>query len=146
MISEFRGEYAFLSNFYHCKVPYMGLVFKSAEAAFQAAKCPKMAKEFVGIDPSRAKAKGRHVPLRPDWEAVKDKIMYDILMAKFTHNRDLQAKLLKTGDQVLQEGNTWGDVYWGVCDGKGKNTLGQLLMKVRFELNVKLSRADPKWL
>lgn len=146
MISEFRGEYAFLSNFYQCKVPYMGRVFENAEAAFQAAKCPKIVDDFVGLDPSRAKAKGRHVPLRSNWNAIKDRIMYDILMAKFTHNPDLRAKLLETGDQELQEGNTWGDIYWGVCNGRGKNMLGRLLMEVRFELNVKLSRADPKWL
>lgn len=41
--------------------------------------------------------------------------------------------LLKTGDEELVEGNTWGDTFWGVCKGKGRNELGKILMKVREE-------------
>lgn len=40
-------------------------------------------------------------------------------------------KLLATENALLVEGNTWNDTYWGVCNGVGKNTLGQLLMKIR---------------
>ena len=36
MISDFRGEYAFLSNFADCPLYYKGLKFANAEAAFQA--------------------------------------------------------------------------------------------------------------
>ena len=39
----------------------------------------------------------------------------------------------------LIEGNTWNDTYWGVCNGVGKNTLGQLLMKIREEIRKGLS-------
>ena len=28
IVSKFRGEYAFLSNFYTCPVPYKGVVYK----------------------------------------------------------------------------------------------------------------------
>ena len=38
MISDFRGEYAFLSNFADCPLYYKGLKFANAEAAFQAQK------------------------------------------------------------------------------------------------------------
>ena len=31
----------------------------------------------------------------------------------------------------LEEGNNWGDKYWGTVEGEGKNMLGKLLMKVR---------------
>ena len=31
-------------------------------------------------------------------------------------------------------GGGWGDVFWGVCKGKGKNRLGRILMAVRQEL------------
>ena len=36
----------------------------------------------------------------------------------------------------LVEGNTWGDMYWGVDlhTMKGQNKLGKILMKVRNEL------------
>ena len=42
--------------------------------------------------------------------------------------------LLATGDAKIVEGNTWGDVFWGVCNGVGENHLGEILMKVRQDL------------
>lgn len=45
-ISEFRGEYYFLSNFYSAPVTYNGMCFENNEAAFQAAKCPERMTEF----------------------------------------------------------------------------------------------------
>lgn len=38
-INYFRGEYAFLSNFWEVPVTYKGLTYGSNEAAFQAQKC-----------------------------------------------------------------------------------------------------------
>ena len=35
-ISEFKGPYYFLSNFYPAKVTYNGVTYRNAEAAFQA--------------------------------------------------------------------------------------------------------------
>lgn len=69
-----------------------------------------------------------------DWEEVKDKVMYEIVLAKFTQNPDLKEKLLATGDEHLEEGNTWGDTTWGTVNGIGENRLGIILMKVRKEL------------
>lgn len=43
-------------------------------------------------------------------------------------------QLLATGTRYLEETNTWGDTYWGVCEGKGLNMLGKTLMQVRDEL------------
>ena len=40
------------------------------------------------------------------------------------------------GEEYLEEGNTWHDTYWGVCNGKGKNKLGKILMQVREELKL----------
>ena len=132
MIDKFEGEYAFLSNFYDCPVNY-GLTYRNCEAAFQAMKDPNRCTEFVDLHASRAKALGRKVRLRSDWEEIKDTVMLDILRAKFDTNPDLKEKLLATGDEFLVEGNTWGDTYWGVCNGKGRNHLGHLLMQVRDE-------------
>ena len=138
MIDRFMKEYRWLSNFYTCDVEYRGLKFKSAEAAFQAQKCPIAAKSFTRLSPNKAKAKGRAMPLRSDWETVKDTIMYDIVKAKFNQNEDLKQALLDTGDEELVEGNTWNDLYWGrdLYTNKGKNKLGQILMKVREEIRV----------
>lgn len=135
-ITNFRGKYYFLSNFYEAPVEIWNLVFTNNEAAFQSAKLGTVAERgvFVGLLPSDAKKKGRHVRLRKDWEQVKEGIMYDICLAKFTQNKELGKKLLATGDVLLEEGNTWNDREWGKVDGIGKNKLGKALMKVREEL------------
>ena len=136
MIAQFRKQYFFLSNYYSCKVNYCGIVYNSSECAFHAQKCPDRAEEFTKLSPGEGKALGRKVPLRKNWNAIRDKIMYEILYCKFTQNKDLKERLLATGDEELVEGNTWYDVYWGVDlhTGKGLNRLGILLMKVRQEL------------
>jgi len=131
MISSFRGKYNFLSNFFAAPVTYDGHLFGSNEAAFQAAKCPRRACEFCNLGPAAAKKLGRRVELRPEWEYVKDRVMFEIVLNKFTQNPALKELLLETGDEELVEGNTWGDRYWGVCNGSGQNKLGKILMKVR---------------
>jgi hypothetical protein len=48
----------------------------------------------------------------------------------------LKQLLLATGDKELIEGNTWGDTFWGVCNGIGQNHLGKILMAKRTELKL----------
>lgn len=132
-IKEFKGEYFFLSNFFEAPVTYDNLPFQSNESAFQSKKCCSREGQmkFVGLNPSEAKRLGRRVLLREDWENIKDKVMYDIVYAKFSQNPELKEMLLATGDAYLEEGNTWGDKYWGTVDGVGRNQLGKTLMSVR---------------
>ena len=139
MINSFTGDYYFLSNFYMAPVSYNGWDYTNNEAAFQAQKTKNRSLRFQlfsKANPSEAKAAGRKIDLRPDWEEVKSQIMYEIVQAKFNQNQDLKEKLLATGDEHLEEGNTWHDTYWGVCNGKGKNKLGKILMQVREELKL----------
>ena len=86
--------------------------------------------------PGKAKRAGRKVPLNLEyWGSAKKKIMYLLLLDKFSRNhRELREKLKATGDAYLEETNTWNDTYWGVCNGVGENNLGKLLMKVRSEI------------
>lgn len=133
-IDRFEGKYRFLSNFSSHRVTYNGLTYRNAEAAFHAQKCPSLAEEFTGLSPGAAKHFGRSAPLRIDWEEVKDCFMLQILRCKFKQNPGLKTLLLDTGDAELEEGNTWGDRYWGTVNGKGLNKLGKLLMKVRDEI------------
>lgn len=142
MISEFRGKFYFLSNFYSSPVYYCGRTFRNAEAAFHSQKDPARAGEFTRLNPSEAKRLGRRVRLRCDWEEVKDGIMFEVVMAKFGGSQALADALLATGDEKLVEGNTWGDRYWGVCDGKGLNKLGGILERVRE--NLRMLRKDSK--
>ena len=75
--------------------------------------------------------RSRKRPLRPDWEEVKDDIMRQAVLAKFSQHADLEALLLGTGDAQLIE-HTKNDRYWGDGgDGRGKNMLGKILMEVR---------------
>ncbi|MBQ9748422.1 MAG: DUF1768 domain-containing protein [Clostridia bacterium] len=139
-ITRFRDEYAFLSNFYAAEVEYGGLTYQNAEAAFQAQKCMTEEEKlpFTEMVPGKAKAFGRRVALRPDWETVKCSLMEEIVRAKFIQNPQLVPMLLATGDTKLVEGNTWHDVYWGVDlrTGEGENHLGRILMKIREELRA----------
>ena len=137
MIDNFRGEYAFLSNFYDAPVEYNGLSFRNSEAAYQAQKTTDEIErvQFTSLDASNSKRLGRAVTLREDWEKVKIQVMYEICYAKFTQNPHLAEKLVATGDEVLVEGNTWNDKFWGVCNGEGMNHLGKILMAIRTELS-----------
>ncbi len=137
MIDSFRGEYRFLSNFYPAPVVYEGINYPSVEHAYQAAKTQDEAKriQIAAMEKAAdAKAAGRLVVLQPDWEDVKLVVMKKLLRLKFAKDSDLAERLLDTGDEELAEGNNWGDAFWGVINGKGKNWLGKLLMKVRREL------------
>lgn len=136
VISSFRGKYDFLSNFYTAPILFEGLRYQNNEAAFQSAKIvdKKSRMIFCGLDPSASKRMGRRLRLRDDWETVKTDVMEAIVRSKFSENPDLREKLLATGDSFLVEGNTWGDTCWGICNGKGENRLGKILMKTRYEL------------
>jgi len=137
MIDSFTGENYFLSNSSHSKIRMNGLTFNNGEAAFQSHKDPSRAAEFVGLNPSAARKLGRSVKLREDWEEVKDHIMYQVTVAKFSQNLHLKKRLLATGDKDLVAGNDWNDKYWGVYNGEGKNMLGRILMLTREYLKHK---------
>lgn len=134
-ITEFSGDYRFLSNFFPAYVKYDGLYYNTTENAFQAAKTEDYSQrcQIQSVSPGEAKRLGRAVTLRPDWEFLKDGIMLDLLRQKFS-KEPLRAQLLATGAAKLVEGNSHNDHYWGVCNGTGLNKLGELLMKVRAEL------------
>jgi ribA/ribD-fused uncharacterized protein len=129
-ILVFRGQYAFLSNFY---IEPDGT---HIEGEYQQAKCaaPADRVRFYGLAPGQAKRLGRNVRLREDWEDVKLNVMYDLLLKKFQDHPALAERLRATRPAELVEGNSWGDSFWGVTDwgrGNGENALGRLLMLVR---------------
>lgn len=140
VINGFSGAYAFLSNFYPAPVIWTisgtTIVVPTTEHAFQGMKTLDMAARvwvFQAPDPGNAKLRGRQVPLRPDWEQIKKKIMFDCVFQKFGH-ADLARQLIATGNATLIEENSWGDTYWGCVNGRGHNYLGQILMSVRMLL------------
>lgn len=155
-IDRFTGKYGFLSNFWPVSitVPMVfkeyslqkgrdhfrvhNLTFPSTEHAYQAAKCldESYQKKFAdeNMTAGQAKRLGKKANLREDWHDISLGVMELVVEIKFRENASLRKMLLATGDAELIEGNHWGDVFWGTCNGVGLNHLGKILMKVREEL------------
>jgi ribA/ribD-fused uncharacterized protein len=132
------GEHSFLSNFYESLIvlPWTEQVAKSGEHAYQSMKAvarPDASYVLEALTPAEAKRRGRLILNHPQWQEQKLIAMRTMLKLKFLPDSELAAKLLRTGDHYLQEGNTWGDRFWGV-DETGQNWLGHLLMARRAEL------------
>ena len=138
-ILEFRGSYRFLSNFYPADVSYELITYPTLEHAFQAAKSLSMVDRMkIGMasSPGKARRMGRAIHadnFRRDWEDVKVGIMEQLLADKFSDPM-LRKLLLDTGSAHLEEGNNWGDRFWGTVNGEGLNNLGKLLMQLRENL------------
>ncbi len=151
IIREFRGRYAFLSNFSPSRHVVRGYTVPTLEHAYQMEKgipgslfgfepcgdcsgVPISWDRKIASAPTAAAAKrlGRLIPLRPDWKKIRVPVMARLTDEKYT-DRTLALLLLATDDAVLQEGNRWGDRFWGVdlVTGVGENHLGQLLMLKR---------------
>lgn len=136
-ISSFQGDFRFLSNFWAASVQLDGYWYPSVEHAYQAAKTEdeqQRRKIRSAKTASMAKHLGKYVPLRMGWDAHRISVMRDLLWQKFSSNPTLKQSLLATGEAELIEGNTWHDHFWGVCNGRGENHLGKLLMALREEL------------
>ncbi len=135
-VSEPYGEF---SNFAPFPIEIDGNRWATNEHYFQGQKFadPQRA-EAIRQTPSPMIAarmgRSRQHPLRADWEQVKEQIMHQALVAKFTQHPELRRLLLQTGDAEIVE-HTSNDSYWGDGgDGSGKNMLGRILMRVRDEL------------
>jgi len=144
MINKFENEYAFLSNFYPSPmIGFDGIRYPTVEHAFQAQKSLDIIERSqiaAAPTPGKAKRLGRNVKLRPNWNSIKEEVMYNYVFHKFHIHPELKEKLLATGEEYLEEGTTWHDNEWGNCyceackDIQGQNKLGQILMRVRNEL------------
>ena len=83
---------------------------------------------------AKSLADGNRALIRPDWDAVKDAVMYRAVRRKFETHSELKAMLLATGDQEIIE-TAPHDTYWGVGrDGTGQNKLGLIIARIRAEL------------
>ena len=163
VISEFRGSHSFLSNFHTSPVMYEGVLHKTNEHAFQAAKAIDPAhRDWIRSSNSAgdAKARGRAVKCRPDWDEIqtatgepfKVGVMRALTLDKYTRGTwskhtgltPLGTKLVDTYPCFLIEGNQWKDQVWGVCQGAGENWLGRILMEVRAVLRQRRLATEAK--
>lgn len=134
-ITSFDEDHAFLSNFYPSPVEWEGALYPTVENAFQAAKSldPAARLPFRDCGPDEAKGLGGRLALRPGWDGMRVPLMAALLRAKFEIPA-LRRRLLATGTADLVNRNLYGDDFWGLCRGRGRNELGRLLMAVRAEL------------
>jgi ribA/ribD-fused uncharacterized protein len=152
-MSETRQVINFYSTTaaYGCFSNFAAYPIRLKEKKWPTSEHYLQAQKFAGTDredevrvaksPSAAARMGRsrEHPLRPDWEEIKDAVMREAVLAKFSQHEDLRKILLATGEALLVE-HTANDSYWGDGgDGKGRNMLGQILMSVREELRAKES-------
>ena len=134
-----NDEYGVFSNFAAYPIKLKGLMWPTSEHYFQAMKFESADDQNEirrSKSPMEAARKGRDRKrkLRSNWESVKDNVMREAVMQKFTQHHDLKEILLSTGSAKLIE-HTKNDSYWGDGgNGFGKNKLGQILMEVREKL------------
>ena len=141
VVSFYRvsDEYGEFSNLAPYAIRVDGEMWPTSEHYFQAQKFEDPAhrlkvRKAAGPFEAARLGRDRKAKLRRDWESVKVDVMHKALTAKFSQHNDLRSLLLGTGESRLVE-HTDNDAYWGDGgDGKGRNMLGRLLMRVRMEL------------
>jgi len=137
--------YGNFSNFSRYGIEVDGQWWQTVEHYYQAQKFEDGAyRERIRMahTPKQAAELGRNraMPLRPDWETIKEQIMEWAVRLKFRTHKTLRQQLLETGDQPIVE-SAPGDYYWGCGkDGTGLNRLGEILMRVRAELQAEESQ------
>lgn len=136
---KIKEKYGCFSNFSHYGFELDGKWWMTSEHYFQAQKFHNtIYEEIVRLldNPMKAAEMGRNrkLPLRKDWEEVKDAVMKKAVLEKFKQNWEICEVLLSTGSEEIIE-KTVDDYYWGCGkDDSGKNMLGVILMEVREEL------------
>lgn len=135
VIDDFAGAHFWLSNFFPSPVEMDGALYITVENAFQAAKTldAEARRALESCGPDEAKMRGMALPLRADWEAVKVSVMEALLREKFAIPA-LGRRLAATAPAELVNRNVFGDTFWGMTKGRGRNELGKALMRVRAAL------------
>ena len=133
-----KNLYGEFSNFALFPIVIDDVAWPTSEHYYQAHKYtdPKL-QELVrqAKTPMDAALMGRdpNIPKREDWDEYKDIAMETAVRAKFAQYQILRELLISTDQSQIFE-HTKNDCYWGDCgDRTGKNKLGLLLMKLRFE-------------
>ncbi|WP_437290527.1 NADAR family protein [Sorangium sp. So ce406] len=131
-----RDEYGCFSNFSLHGFAVDGRYWPTVEHYFQAQRFAGTEHEErvrLAATPRLAKEMGRdrRLPLRTDWESVKDDVMRRAVLRKFETHADIREILLATGDEEIVESSP-SDYYWGCgAEGVGRNMLGKILMETR---------------
>lgn len=143
-------ENGYLSNWYLSEFSVGSIRFSSMEQYMMYKKAEYFKDEIIAAeilktnDVAYIKALGRSVAGYNEnhWNGIRQIVVYNGLMAKFSQQEQLKAQLLSTGDAVLAECAV-RDRIWGIGMSmtdpdrfdrnkwKGQNLLGYALMMVR---------------
>lgn len=143
----------YLSNWYHSPFTINGICYDSIEQYMMYQKAltfndMETAEKILKTKNFReVKILGRQVKNYNDtiWNGIRQIVVYEGLLAKFSQNEDIKNQLLNTGSEVLVECSAT-DKIWAISltidnvdskdmtKWKGQNLLGFSLMKVRDKL------------
>ena len=146
-------ENGYLSNWYPSPFMADGVAFSSMEQYMMYRKAICFGDETVAAqilstdDVAKIKSLGRQVSDYNEnmWNGIRQIVVYEGLLAKFSQNEDLKAKLQSTGSAVLAECAV-NDRIWGIGLSmkdpdrlnrdrwNGQNLLGYALMMARERL------------
>lgn len=146
-------ENGYLSNWYPVQFSVNGIDFSSMEQFMMYRKAQyfqdkKIADKILQTeDVAQIKKLGRDVKGYDEnfWNGVRQIVVYEGLLAKFSQNHDLKEKLIGTDNAILVECAV-KDQIWGIglsmkdenrfnrSKWRGQNLLGYALMMVRDQL------------
>ena len=143
-------ENGYLSNWYGCIFKVNGILFSSMEQFMMYKKAERFGDHLISHriwetdDVAEIKSLGRQVTGYDDhiWNGIRQIIVYEGLLAKFSQNELLRRRLKMTEQMIFAE-CTVKDQIWGIGlamndprryninQWNGKNLLGYTLMMVR---------------
>lgn len=146
-------ENGYLSNWYPSSFEVDEITFSSVEQFMMYRKAICFGDEAVATnilstdDVAEIKLLGRQVSNYDEhiWNGIRQIVVYEGLLAKFSQNEELKYKLISTSEAILAECAV-KDLIWSVglsmkdpdrldkTKWKGQNLLGYTLMKVRERL------------
>lgn len=119
-IGDFSGAHSFLDMRSALKFEYQGV-------------------EYISI----FEALNRQDENLIDCKESKLNTMYNIVWDLFSNNSELSEKLISTGDNFLIYNNKYGDDFWGIYNGEGRNMYGFILVNIRSRLiKIKNNNTD----
>jgi ribA/ribD-fused uncharacterized protein len=158
----FWGNESPFSNWHKSDFVYKCIKFCTSEQAMMWEKAmlfgdKASAEEVLKTrNPKLQKEIGRGVKgyVDAEWNAVREQLVFNILVDKFTQNESMLLALLKTGDTIIVEASPY-DKVWGIGLGEndprakdpaqwqGTNLLGKVLTELREILKYEYNVANP---